>query len=333
MNKCLGCGYKLQSDNKKALGYVPKNKLEEATLCERCFKIIHYNDAKVVTLPIDTNKILKEVNNSSNHVLFLIDLLNINQKTLELYFKVKRPKTLLISKCDIIPYSFNKNKILNWLKEYYKIEDEIIFISALKNKNIYTLLNYLKAKDIKTSYLLGFTNVGKSSLVNKIVNLEELNYQAITTSLIPNTTLDFIHLKINDNLTLIDSPGFALENNIYANDDLTFVKKVNPKKFLKPITYQLALDTSILIEDKIRITNLEKKNNFTFYLSNLLKLTKVYNNERLTELKSKIIIIPKNHDVVICGLGFINVKQETKIKIYISDLNLIEIRKSFFKKV
>ncbi len=330
MNKCLGCGYKLQSNSKNELGYVPKNKLKDATLCERCFKIIHYNDAKVVTLPIDTNKILREVNNSSYHVLFLIDLLNINQKTLKLYFKVKRPKTLLISKCDIIPYSFNKNKILNWLKEYYKIEDDIIFISALKNKNIYTLLNYLKAKDINTSYLLGFTNVGKSSLVNKIVNLEELNYQAITTSLIPNTTLDFIHLKINDNLTLIDSPGFALENNIYANDDLTFVKKVNPQKFLRPITYQLQKNTAIIIEDKIRITNLEKKSNFTFYLSNNLKLTKVYNNDKITNLNSKIIIIPQNYDLVICGLGFINVKQEAKIKIYINDLNLIEVRKSFF---
>lgn len=330
IKKCSGCGYLLQSTNKNELGYVPKSKNSNSDLCERCFKIIHYNDAKVVSLPIDQKKIIKIVNDSNNHVLFLVDFLNINNKTLEVYQKIKRPKTLVISKSDIIPFSFNKNKIIIWLKDYYKVNDDIIFISALKNTNISTLINYLYAKEIKVAYLLGFTNVGKSSLVNSIVKYQDLDYKAITTSLIPNTTLDFMNIKINRNLTIIDSPGFLLNENIYDNNDLDFIKKVNPKKFLKPITYQLKENTSILIEDKIRIDNLENKNNLTFYLSNQLKLTKIYNNERLKNLKYKEIEIPKNSDIVILGLGFINVKKSCKIGIYINNLSLIEIRPSFF---
>ncbi len=329
IKKCSGCGYALQSDNPHKLGYIP-NINSKNTLCQRCFKIIHYNDAKVASLKIDEEEILNVINNSDNHALFLIDFLNINKKTIKLFHKIKRPKTLLISKCDIIPYSFNKNKIINWLSDYYKIDNDIIFISALKNTNISTLINYLYAKEIKVAYLLGFTNVGKSSLVNSIVKYQDLDYKAITTSLIPNTTLDFMNIKINKDLTIIDSPGFLLNKNIYDNNDLDFIKKVNPKKFLKPITFQLKENTSILIEDKIRIDNLENKNNLTFYLSNQLKLTKVYNNERLKNLKYKEIEIPKNSDIVILGLGFINVKKSCKVGIYISDLSLIEIRPSFF---
>ncbi len=330
IKKCLGCGYPLQSTDPKKLGYLPKTKNKNPNLCERCFKIIHYNDAKVVTLPVDEKKIIKVVNDSSNHALFLIDFLNINLRTIKLYKQIKRPKTLLISKSDIIPFSFSKNKIVEWLINYYKIEDDIIFISALKNQNVNTLLNYLEAKKIKKAYLLGFTNVGKSSLVNSIVEYKELNHHAITTSLVPNTTLDFMNIKINDHLTIIDSPGFALQNNIYDNNDIAFIRKVNPKKFLKPITYQLKENASILIDNKIRIENLEKKNNFTLYMSNQIPLTRVYNTSKLDNLKSKVFDIPSNSDIVILGLGFINIKKASKVKIYINNLDLIEIRQSFF---
>ena len=60
IKKCQGCGYTLQSDDSSKLGYVPKTKNKNPKLCERCFKIIHYNDAKIVTLPIEENKILKQ---------------------------------------------------------------------------------------------------------------------------------------------------------------------------------------------------------------------------------------------------------------------------------
>ena len=328
--KCSGCGYSLQNDDPTKLGYVPKTKSKNPNLCERCFKIIHYNDAKVVSLPIEQNKIINVVNKSNNHVLFLIDFLNINQKTIDVYHKIKRPKTLVISKSDIIPKYINVNKIVNWLKEYYSVDDDIIFTSSLKNKNINLLINYLNNKEINKTYLLGFTNTGKSSLVNAITSKYELNNRAITTSIVPNTTLDFMNIKINDNLTIIDSPGFTLKNNIYDFNDLNFIKKINPKKFLKPITYQMKPKSSIIIDDKIRIENDDNKNSFTIYTSNQISFTKVFTSNRLNDLKSKEYDINSNNDIVICGLGFINVKQKCKLKIYMDDLNLIEIRKSFF---
>lgn len=328
--KCSGCGSILQSEDKNALGYQPKTKKSNADLCERCFKIIHYNDAKIVTLPIDQNKILSIINKDKSFCFFLIDFLNINQSTLDVYKKIKNYKALIISKCDIIPYSIKKNKIEKWLKEVYNIQEDIFFISSLKNKNVNMLINYLTDHNIKKAYLTGFTNAGKSSLLNSIINTSSLNYHSITTSLVPNTTLDFMNVKISDNLTLIDSPGFTLKNTIYQNNDINFLKKINPKKYLKPITYQLKENASIIIENKIRIENLSEKNSFTFYLSEALDLKRIFESEKLTNLSTNVYDVETNSDLVIKELGFINIKKKCKIKIYIENQNLIEIRKSMF---
>ena len=42
--KCVGCGITLQSKDINNLGYVPKEKENDAKYCERCFKLIHYNN-------------------------------------------------------------------------------------------------------------------------------------------------------------------------------------------------------------------------------------------------------------------------------------------------
>ena len=45
MNKCSGCGVLLQDKNSDELGFV---KDLNQDLCERCFRIKHYNDYKKV---------------------------------------------------------------------------------------------------------------------------------------------------------------------------------------------------------------------------------------------------------------------------------------------
>ena len=81
--------------------------------------------------------------------------------------------------------------------------------------------------------------------------LEENNItnNKITTSLIPNTTLDFIKIKLNVNLTIIDSPGFTLNQTLYNDNDFELIERINPKSFLKPITHQTKEITSIIIEN------------------------------------------------------------------------------------
>ena len=324
MNRCLGCGAILQSKKKDEIGYIPKEKKEEK-LCLRCFRILHYNDLKMVELPKED--ILNTVNEKGEYAFFLMDFLNMNKEVISVYKKISIPKTLLISKVDYIPKYINKEKIKSWLKEEYGIKEEILFASAVKNINMGSILKTLEKENKKSAYLLGFTNSGKSTLLNHI---QENN--TITTSLVPNTTLDYIKIPISEDKYLIDSPGFQYQNPIYK-EDIVLLKKINPKTFLKPITYQLKKGASIVIEGIIRIENKNEKCNMTLYMSNLLDIKKVYEkNEIGKEYSCKEISIKKNQDLVILGVGFINIKNDAVLNLYIENQNGIEIRNSFFER-
>ncbi len=325
MTRCFGCGAILQSEEKDGIGYIPKEKKSSAKLCLRCFRILHYNDLKMVELP--TNDIIKTVNEKGEYAFFLMDFLNINEEVLSTYKKITIPKTLIISKIDYIPKYVKKEKIKTWLKEEYGIKEDILFASAVKNINIGAIEKTLENNNKTTAYLLGYTNSGKSTLLN---HLQEDGQ--ITTSFVPNTTLDYIKIPIGENKYLIDSPGFQYQDPIYK-ENMVLLKKMNPKTFLKPITYQLKKGASLLIEDFLRIENKSEKCNLTLYMSNLLEIKKIYEkNESGKEFAPKEINIKKNQDLVVLGLGFLNVKSDCTINLYTENPNRIEIRNSFFER-
>lgn len=330
MNKCLGCGSILQNTKKDAIGYTPKTNLKEVKYCERCFKINNYNEKFITKLDNINEYLTNEVNKNAKYVYFMIDFLNISNETLTSFKNLTCPKALIISKLDIIPKSINKEKLITYLKTTYNINEPIYFQSTKKNLNTKSLINNLEKKQIKKCYILGYANSGKSNLINKINTMYNENPSKITTSSIPNTTIDFIELKINENLTLIDSPGFTLDNVIYKSDEYNLIERVNPKKYLKPITYQTKEITSFIIEDKIRI-DANSTNSITFYISNELNIARIFqNNQNLTNLNSIELDIPDNSDLVIKSLGFINIKKACQIKIYTENDKLFEIRKSIF---
>lgn len=325
--KCIGCGTTLQSTNKNEKGYIKEEKIKDSSYCERCFKIIHYNERIVTNLDNINGYILKEVNKKAKYVYFLVDLLNINTETMNTFKEITSPKTLIISKLDIIPKSIKETKITSWLKEQYGIKEEILYQSSKKNINTKALLNKLESKNINEVYILGYTNAGKSTLINVLTNATTEN--KITTSSIPNTTIDFIKIKL-ENITIIDSPGFTNQNTLYNPEEFDLIKRIMPRTFLKPSTYQVKPISSILIEDKIRLQS-SINNSLTFYISNTINVERVFDNN--TNLVDKPIItldIPDNSDLVIKSLGFINIKKPCKLTIHTDNKDLFEIRKSMF---
>lgn len=329
IKKCLGCGIKMQYTNPLEAGYVSKNIKDNPKYCERCFKIIHYNKADVASLPEESIKIVKHVNSKAKYVFFLIDFLNINTKTIKKFKEIKVPKTLIISKCDIIPKSIKEKRIIEFIKKNYQIEENIIFISSAKIKNIYSIKKIMNNQNIIEAYVLGYTNAGKSTLINKIYEKETDNKSVITTSAIPNTTLDFLQLKISNDFILIDSPGFVMDITLYQNDEIELIKRVNTKKILKPITYQTKDNMYLNLEDKIIFNVKGDKNSLTFYLSNNLFLKKEYKFKH-ENLKNITLKVNDNTDIVIIGVGFINVKKKATIEINTINKDLIEVRPSCF---
>ena len=98
------------------------------------------------------------------------------------------------------------------------------------------------------------------------------------------------------------------------------VKKISPKKEIKPRTYQLRKNQSIIIEDLIRIDYVEgEKNSFTCFISNDLmvkRLLNLFNNEDLKDKNKTTYQMKYDEDLVINGLGFIKIVNKGVIDIY-----------------
>ena len=316
--KCQGCGTKLQNIDDSKVGYVPYNNIGDAKYCQRCFKLKNYNEKVMSEVAVDEDEIIDIVNRKNSYVFFLIDFLNISNNTINTFKKIKVNKTLIISKSDLIFKDISLDKIKNRIKKFYDIDDNIIFLSSKKNYNTNLIFSTLKKNNIKSAYILGFTNAGKSTLINCLKEDSQ-----ILSSSMPNTTMDFINIKIND-FEIIDTPGFNLNKTFYQEKEYNLIKRMNPIYFISPINYQVKDNQIFLIEDRLYLKNFND-NNITFYISNLIKIKKIYKDDNINY---KEVIVKNNSDIVISSLGFINVKKTCKLLVNEDMFNIIEIRDS-----
>ena len=181
-----------------------------------------------------------------------------------------------------------------------------------------------KIKEYKTSknvYIVGNSNVGKSSLINKLVSCYSKNISTLTISPLPGTTIGNIKINLEDDLILIDTPGYISNGNILNYVDLKDMKKLNSKKAYKPKNYQLKENQTIILDDYMRLDYISgEKNSFTIYTSLNVKVERFsfLKSDRCKNYYSYEIEIPANSDFVIPGLGFIKIRDNAKIKVYIN---------------
>ena len=310
MKKCKGCGTFLQVQNKNIEGYTTNI---ENDLCERCFRINNYNDYQIVK---KNNKefecILKDINKTNDLVVLVVDLLNIPKNVKDITNSLHNDILLVYTKKDLLPLKISDEKLLNYDLDISCVDK--LVISSTKNYNFDLLLEkisqYQKSKNV---YVVGFTNAGKSTLINKFVKDYSLNNINITVSNLPSTTLNTLDIKVNDNLTLIDTPGILDDGNIVNYLNPKELKRIIPKKEIKPITYQIHKKTYFYLENFLRLES--EDNNLTFYISNQLKLSKKAKNDD-NDLVLKTIRVNEKQDIVIPGLGFIRVGKPEIINIW-----------------
>jgi len=311
MNNCTGCGILLQTENKNEIGYTTNI---ENKLCERCFRIKNYGEYKVITK--DNNefiKILEDINKTKDLCILVIDLFNLNTN-MEIFSKnLKNDILLVLTKRDLIPKSVHDEKLINYFKDIKLNIIDTIIISSYKNYNLDELYEKInKYKKGKFVYVIGFTNAGKSTMINKIIYNYTDEQSEITTSILPSTTLNKINIKINDELNIIDTPGILIENSYYDILNGKQLKKVIPKKEIKPITYQIKEHQYIII-DEYGMLELENMN-VTLFMSNTLNIKRIYKKPINKLVETEIDV--DNCDIVIHGLGFIKCNGKGKVKVY-----------------
>lgn len=329
--KCSGCGSICQTANEQQQGY----KLDlNQPYCLRCFKIRNYNT--LINQPLENEDFLEKIAlkikpEKKCHFFYCLDFTNLfasQVKALE-QLMINHQVTLVINKIDFLLKSINKDKVIAYIKTMFKNSkleiDAIILVSALKNYQIDALYNLLK-KSKYNNYLVGASNSGKSTLINKLLKLNNKTSNLITTSYYYATTLNIIELDFNFDFKIYDTPGIVNNNSIINWVDKKYYKTLNYPKELKTTTFQLDSYQTIFIEKLAVLNFIEgEKTSFHFYTNSLLRLhrTNLDNKEDFkVTLQSPSLIAPlsnikwkqyqfkfdkeDNVDIHIASLGWVN---------------------------
>ena len=327
---CIGCGVKLQDSNMLFEGYTADL---SNNLCSRCFKLKNYGEYQLTTKSnSEYIDILKSINETKDLVLYIVDLFNIEKDIKMIREYISNRLILVVTKRDVLPKSVNDEKIKEYFSKFNLDYQDIIIISSKKNYNIDELLLFIKKyKSSKNVYVVGHTNVGKSTLIKKLMkNYSEFDCD-LTVSVLPSTTLNKISIKLSDDLNLIDTPGLIDRGNIINYVDFSIMKKIIPRKEIKPKTYQIKAGQSLLINELIRIDYIEgSKNSFKFFVLNDLKIKKFNSNknETLKNIIKRNLEVGYHQDIVINGMGFVKITDKALVDVYIDKNVEIFVRDS-----
>lgn len=320
--KCVGCGAVFQFTDPLKPGFIEEENYEKVSLCKRCFRIKNYGDyVNVEKDNEDYQRIFDEIKLKKDLVLFLCDILTLDE-SLNYINNFSGKVVLVITKKDLLPKSVKEYKLMDYIKKHYDLNViDILFVSSNKNYNLDVLMNVLnRHRTSNKVYLVGNTNAGKSTLINALIKSYTDKSPVITTSTLPATTLDLIEIKLSDDFSLIDTPGLVSNNNFLTGISLKDVKKISPKSEIKPRTYQMKPNQSLIIGDYARIDYLSDiKNSFTLYLSNDIKVNRINlnTNDNLRNLNKTSFHLNDNMDIVINGLCFCKITGKAKVDVYV----------------
>lgn len=177
--------------------------------------------------------------------LFLIDVvfevidaripLSSKNKDIDTLIKDK-PKVLIMTKMDLCDIT----KTNKWKSYYENNGYQVIMVDLINNKNINEIFNKInpiinalnekrKSKGLKErkirALVLGIPNVGKSTLINRLVGKKATNVGNR-----PGVTKNLQWIRVNDKLELLDTPGILwprLDNNEVAHNlaSMTAIKE------------------------------------------------------------------------------------------------------------
>ncbi|PZO94537.1 MAG: ribosome biogenesis GTPase YqeH [Streptococcus pyogenes] len=281
---CIGCGAQIQTTDKEKIGYTPQSAVEQGIesgnlYCQRCFRLRNYNDISDVHISDDEFlQLLHEVGNSDALVVNVVDIFDFNGSVIPgLNRFVSGNDVLLVgNKCDILPKSVKERKIVHWLTERAQEEGlrpvDVLLTSAQHSYAIKELIEkinaYRKGRDV---YVVGVTNVGKSTLINAIIQEITGNKNILTTSRFPGTTLDKIEIPLDDGHFIFDTPGIIHRHQMAHYLPPKDLKYISPKKEIKPKTYQLNPEQTLFLGGLARFDFISgTRQGFTAYFDNNL---------------------------------------------------------------
>lgn len=366
--QCLGCGAVIQTQDPKEMGYLPfsafaKVSEEDDFYCQRCFRLRHYNELQ--DLAIDQQVFLDRLSSIADEeafVIHMIDLFDVEGSLMSSLprFIGQQPFMVVANKYDILPSSVKVNRLVHWLKQVLNDNglqpENVMVLSAKQDHTLEDLYRVIEQEiQLKDVYVVGMTNVGKSTFINKLIQHYGGEKEVITTSNHPGTTLDMIEIPLNHEHSLFDTPGIIRSQQIEHYLDRQAITQVLPTKRIKPRVFQLNSDQTIYLAGLGRVdfldnnqTDKASKTACTFYVSNDLylhrcktdKAEELYQSQlgsllsppglealnKLPNLRPKEFHLTAEEDIAIAGLGWFCVNQPVKVKVWAPEGVLVSKR-------
>ncbi|MBO1306514.1 ribosome biogenesis GTPase YqeH [Enterococcus sp. 669A] len=346
---CIGCGAKIQTENPKELGYTPQSALEKGlengeVYCQRCFRLRHYNEIQDVALTDDDFlRLLNELGKTDALIVNVVDIFDFNGSIIPGLHRFigDNPVLMVGNKVDILPKSLKKGRLIQWMRERAHEEGlrpvDVLLTSARKPNQMQELLakieEYREGRDV---YVVGVTNVGKSTLINQIIKQTSGVQDLITTSQFPGTTLDKIEIPLDDGHFLIDTPGIIHRHQMAHYLGKKDLKIIAPHKEIKPKIYQLNAGQTLFLGGLARFdfiqgdrasfiayvandlmihrTKLEKADDFyQKHAGGLLQPPRPDEVDEFPELVRFEFSIKEKTDIVFAGLGWVTISKPAVI--------------------
>lgn len=361
---CPGCGAPFQSEDELRPGYIPASAVgKDGAICRRCFRIKHYNEVAEVSLTDDDfRRILDGIGSTNALVVKIVDLIDFNGSVIPgLHRYIGHNSLLLVgNKLDVLPKQINERRMRHWLieraHEWGLKPKDAVLVSGLKGTHIDVLVEKIEQlRDGKDVYVVGSANVGKSTVINRLLkDYGEGETLELTTSRFPGTTLDLIEIPLDDQFALFDTPGVFNRERLIHLVTPQELKFILPTKTIKPKVYQLNEKQTLFFGGLARIDFVSgAPQSFVVYISNevpvhrtkLVKADQLYQEHagellsppgkdtlaKLPPLTKHFFSIPKGEkkDIAISGLGWVTLQGEAaKIEVHAPKGVAVHIRKS-----
>ncbi len=363
--KCLGCGANIQTTNPNKKGYIDPvvlNKHNDDFYCKRCFDLKHYNRSINIEVNMqEYQKNLQKIAKDKGLIVLVVDMFDFEGSLIYNINKLFASENILLvlNKADLFIDSLNRNKLISYVREYLKQANikikDLILMSSFKKVDISMLIekirDYYNGRNI---YFVGMTNVGKSSIINKIIEHHTNEANLIVVSNTVNTTLDNIHIPFTNDSSIIDTPGIINDNNLIYYLDKQTLEYITPKSFIKPKTFQIYSRQTLFVQGFIRLdvlsgdnkcslithfknnllihrTKLENADGFySAHIDDILKYPTATERKKLGNMITKTFIFntDEKKDIAISGLGFICVYGNCSIKVHYFENVKVILRKA-----
>lgn len=294
--RCEGCGALLQTEDPGKPGYVPEAALErENPVCRRCFRIRHYNEVARVEQDPDTYlRLLQRIGQTDSLVVWVCDLFDFAGSWIPgiQRYLAQSDLVLVANKIDLFPKSVKRNRLREWVRRSAERRGlrpaDVVLCSAAKGLHIDEVIATIdRRRQGRDVYVVGTTNVGKSTLINRILREEEADGGEITTSPYPGTTLDVIRIPLEDGRALIDTPGIVRRDRLSEWVSPADLRVIVPRREIHPRVYQLNDSQTLFFGGLVRFDFVSgPRQPFVCYVSNDLYIHRT-KRERADEVYSR----------------------------------------------